>query len=478
MNGSALRNRFPPLLVLTALLLTGGCAQQGYREQADAALGDCTGLWRQYVERVSAAGAFDAQSWPLPAYPFLRVNRNLSYAARGPLSPLQRRQWLERAYQLGQRARQAESGKLSPPADLPSLESCLRRQLRTLVNDPDLWAYVRQHRPPDAYNDTARVLGLYPLQQPVVSWQVENLVAEVEEEFQNYRSSADWRRHQIRDRPPWKRIEALFQSGNHRDALGMPVFGPSEQDLLFSYYSPIIEQEYRLPSDRIGRPERHGERWTVSEKPRLFTLLSETRWRGQWLPQLVYVWWYPARPKSGALDIYAGKLDSLIFRLTLDWRGRVLFYDSIHSCGCYQKWYPARSEIRFKGLSGRDEPLAILPVEPPAQPYQLVLRLKSPEHFVVGIDFEPPGTGHPDRSYRLRSYLNLRRELSGDDHLFAANGLVPGTERPERFLLWGLGVPSAGAMRQWGHHATAFAGRRHFDDPLLFERYFEWESQR
>jgi hypothetical protein len=27
-------------------------------------------------------------------------------------------------------------------------------------------------------------------------------------------------------------------------------------------------------------------------------------------------------------------------------------------------------------------------------------------------------------------------------------------------------------MRQWGRHATAFVGRRHFDDPWLFERYF------
>jgi hypothetical protein len=36
-----------------------------------------------------------------------------------------------------------------------------------------------------------------------------------------------------------------------------------------------------------------------------------------------------------------------------------------------------------------------------------------------------------------------------------------------------MGIASAGQMRQWGHHATAFVGRRHFDDPDLFERYFE-----
>jgi hypothetical protein len=34
-----------------------------------------------------------------------------------------------------------------------------------------------------------------------------------------------------------------------------------------------------------------------------------------------------------------------------------------------------------------------------------------------------------------------------------------------------MGVASAGAMRQWGGHATAFIGRRHFDDPFLFDKF-------
>jgi hypothetical protein len=52
-------------------------------------------------------------------------------------------------------------------------------------------------------------------------------------------------------------------------------------------------------------------------------------------------------------------------------------------------------------------------------------------------------------------------------------GRVAGTERLERWFFWPMGVPSAGAMRQWGRHATAFVGRRHFDDPDLVERRFE-----
>ena len=61
----------------------------------------------------------------------------------------------------------------------------------------------------------------------------------------------------------------------------------------------------------------------------------------------------------------------------------------------------------------------------------------------------------------------------GHRSLYGPDGIVPGTERGERWLLWPMGVPEPGAMRQWGHHATAFVGRRHFDDPDLIERYFQ-----
>ena len=44
--------------------------------------------------------------------------------------------------------------------------------------------------------------------------------------------------------------------------------------------------------------------------------------------------------------------------------------------------------------------------------------------------------------------------------------------RKERFFLWPMGVPYAGAMRQWGHHAVAFVGKRYFDDPFLLNKFF------
>lgn len=57
--------------------------------------------------------------------------------------------------------------------------------------------------------------------------------------------------------------------------------------------------------------------------------------------------------------------------------------------------------------------------------------------------------------------------------VYDPQGLIPGSERLERFLFWPMGIASAGQMRQWGRQATAFVGRRHFDDPRLLDRYFE-----
>jgi hypothetical protein len=92
---------------------------------------------------------------------------------------------------------------------------------------------------------------------------------------------------------------------------------------------------------------------------------------------------------------------------------------------------------------------------------------------VVGVraDVSREGT-----LYTLRDENELRRlplPGGGSRSLYGPNGLVAGTERGERFLFWPMGIASAGATRQWGHHATAFVGRRHFDDADLIERRFE-----
>ena len=58
------------------------------------------------------------------------------------------------------------------------------------------------------------------------------------------------------------------------------------------------------------------------------------------------------------------------------------------------------------------------------------------------------------------------------DDIYDDDGQIPGSERFLRFALWPAGIDNAGAQRQATRLPTAFIGRRHFDDPDLFEKRF------
>ena len=103
-----------------------------------------------------------------------------------------------------------------------------------------------------------------------------------------------------------------------------------------------------------------------------------------------------------------------------------------------------------------------------------MIRVESGRHYIervhAAVDSQDPIPLQP------LPYDNLRAlpasDGSGHHSLFGRYGLVAGSERPERFLIWPMGIRSPGAMRQSGRQPTAFVGRRHFDDPHLIESLF------
>ena len=60
----------------------------------------------------------------------------------------------------------------------------------------------------------------------------------------------------------------------------------------------------------------------------------------------------------------------------------------------------------------------------------------------------------------------------GRRSIYNQDGIVSGTERLGRWLLWSMGISNMGAIRQTGHQPTALVGRRHFDDPYLFQQRY------
>ena len=102
-----------------------------------------------------------------------------------------------------------------------------------------------------------------------------------------------------------------------------------------------------------------------------------------------------------------------------------------------------------------------------------LVRLAPRTHYIEGVSLVR-GIDSVVR-YSFRPYDELRSLPRPDGRrrsVFGPDGLVAGTERAERYLFWPMGIVSPGAMRQAGRQATAFVGRRHFDDADLIERRF------
>jgi hypothetical protein len=198
---------------------------------------------------------------------------------------------------------------------------------------------------------------------------------------------------------------------------------------------------------------------------------------GKILVQLNYVVWFPSRPKTSAFDLLGGRLDGITWRVTLSPDGRPLAYDTIHNCGCYHLFFPT-SRLRARPQGFTVEETAFVPQQAPDldEPGGMVLRIAQRTHYVERV-LPTAADGAEVVRYRFADYDSLRSlpAPSGRRSLFGPDSIVSGSERGERCFFWPMGIPSSGAMRQWGHHATAFVGRRHFDDPDLVERYFLWQ---
>jgi hypothetical protein len=98
--------------------------------------------------------------------------------------------------------------------------------------------------------------------------------------------------------------------------------------------------------------------------------------------------------------------------------------------------------------------------------------------------FFPSPAARAKPQYAWRSYDSLRslptsasQALGKPTHrsVFGPDGFIAGTDRGERFIFWPMGIPRAGAMRQWSKHATAFVGHRHFDDATLMAQRFAFD---
>lgn len=446
-------------------LLLVGCAHQPPAPE-------CAALFT--ARNAASAQARDGQYRRLEGFYGLRSDRLL--AALGPhaRSPAQRRLWLRQLAERDAEASRIELGNLPPatqadwlgPHKQARLATCRAEQVERLSrDDPAFQQVLAAAKVPDDYNGWARVLGLYPLFEPlyrrgIAAWQTQAAQATAPPD------SARWLAYQ----PLAVTTEPTPTLG--QDALGLPQPSAAQRAALFARHAPTLRIEQLSRADRLGSPGfDRGARTFDTQAPRLYQHLGWSWLEGRWRLQLVYQLWFSQRPKPQPLDLYGGELDGLIWRVTLDDRGDAWLYDAIHPCGCWHAFFlPATSPLRFRQPAGEEA----RPARRLAQDGRgaATLWLKGGEHALAWVDDRSPA--YPAINYQ-RAELDQLRQLphpQGRRSLYGPDGLVAGSERLERWLLWPSGVPSPGAMRQWGRHATAFIGRAQFDDPSLLQRYF------
>lgn len=490
------------VLAAAAMFTSAGCANVDWSPHAELAAAAaptevqaCADWLASIDATVERAGVRDAEATRVAGFPYLRVNRLLaSFRQQAASEPAAFAAWQDRLRALDERGRTYELenlpaealktlGVASPSDALARVASCGALIARfDATSEPRKAALVERAQVPDDYAEWKRVAGLYPIvklpfYEFAKGWQKES--------SETFRKSAEGdngtdpvRRYRLTgDSASAATVSKIF-ANLKTDALGIPQLSDRDAATLLAAYAPVYELATTGDYDRFG--VLHWGTQPAPEvdagRPTAYTRVAFTRDGARTLVQLVYMIWFPERPDSGWFDVLSGKLDGLIFRVTLDDKGLPLIYDSIHPCGCYHMFFPTPSVKPLPPPETRLEWAFIprsLPAVPP--PQRVVLRLTSRSHYLIDVHPDSGEGGEP-ATYALvdDGVLRTLPTAGGTTRsAFAPNGIVPGTQRGERMFVWALGIEDAGAMREWGHHATALVGRRHFDDADLIARRFQ-----
>jgi hypothetical protein len=507
------RRRIVALLALAvAAAFLAGCAHRPAAVHAPVAGGPvangepiaarCERAVAALDRATASAGVGDGEAARISGFAYLRVTRLLANLAPATDDTARFPAWAQELARLDAEARLVEIANLSTdrtatlrkeldteglamlaPAALIAgcAEALGARDLATAAGRERLRAAAVV---PDDYSDALRLLGAYPLAALPFAAGVRRLEDETRAAYALPLSALPvhgrLERYAPRAPPPLPStdVRAMLARAS-ANPLRIPAPDAIERDLLLASFAPVLVVDELDADDRIGRP-----RWSALDaidvdtaQPVLFARTALTRFGDDILLQLVYTAWFPARRASHPLDPLAGSLDGLIWRVTLAPDGVPLLYDSIHACGCYQLFFPTE-RLALRTLPPSLDEGALAPQAPVVLPAgaRIELRIESGNHYLRRVGTAPDSAvaGEP-RLYGLAPESSLRTLPRADGQtrsLYAPDGLVPGTERAERFLFWPMGIDSAGAMRQWGRHPTAFVGRRHFDEATLIERYF------
>ena len=468
-------------LLLALWLAVSGCATVDpyaslpmvHNLQREDDVGYCARLFADIDRRIDALGVRDAETHRIAGFPYLRVDRFNVALGRRATGAAQEQAWRARLQQLDEAARATELA--NAVLSIEDLPRC--RDLLGVADAPAIGQLRTSAQVPDDYNAGMRALGLYPLTRLPFAAGIARWHAATRSAFALPIETLPIRSQLQRYGPPQGGSQPVPASS--LDPLGVPVFTSAQAAALFLRHAPALEIDVAGAFDRVGalRLDANDQVIVDAAAPVVYTRLAHTLLGGLIRPQLVYTFWFSERPPSSgsAFDLLAGKLDAVVWRVTLDSAGEALVYDSMHACGCYHLFFPTEKVVA-RDLPGTLDETLFVPQTVSSTGEKVVLRIESGTHYLQRVSMTSETRTAEAATYQLRderALTMLPRFGGGSRSAYDQDGFIPGSERAERWFFWPMGIESAGQMRQWGHHATAFVGRRHFDDPLLFDAYFE-----
>lgn len=489
-------------------LLAAGCASlepaEPLRSHLAAAMpspaADCARFFAALDDTVNGQQRGDALATRIPGFPYLRTTRflaSLAPEASGERFPA----WAVRLARLDREARHFEIANLDPQARalLPVPDISPAGLQRKVAECAAVLAAIDLHDQsgqtllatraavPDDYDTWKRVVGLYALAQMPFALGVNQWRRETLDTFATDLAKLPRKGRLVRYVPPRdtdispREIESILARAR-LNRLGIPEPADADLERLFDAYAPVFELDAAGAFDRIGAVvlSAAGPAQIDTDRPTIYRRLAYARYGHRILPQLNYTAWFPERPRASSTDILSGHLDGLIWRVTLDERGIPLVFDTIHPCGCYHMLIPTARVLPLPQPQTFEETAFVVQTLPALQAGErIVLRLASGTHYLQRV-LRESDVGAAARRYALVDDDELRslpHPGGGRRSVFGPDGIVPGTERGERYLFWPMGIREPGAMRSWGRHAIAFIGRRHFDDPDLIEQAFQLEHR-
>jgi hypothetical protein len=486
------------LVIGIAAVVAAGCATRAPLVSEAASIETrCEAYLAELDAIVAAAGVADAEAARVRGFRYLRTDRFLA-SFRNEVSEERFAEWIDALRRLDRDGRDVELANL-PPEQQPRVRDAARAAglmdvlpavhvhgCGTVLaardgDDPEARARLREAAVvPDDYATWKRVLGLYAVTRVPFAWGVRDYERDVRATFAQPVESLPLRGTLVRHGPayPERAAPAEARAITARVAAAGARFAVPERedvDALLALHAPILEIDAAVPEDAIGivRRDAGGAPFVDVARPAVYGRVVFTRFEGRVLPQAVYTAWFPGRPRTSAVDLLGGDWDGLVWRVTLDTDGAPLVFDTMHACGCYHMFFPtARLAMRPRPDTLDEWALAPQSLPAPAAGEPVRLRVASRTHYVQRVAI---GSPPPERTYTLVPETRLRLLTATDGRsrsLYGPDGIVAGSERGERYLFWPMGIREPGAMRQWGRHATAFVGRRHFDDADLLERYF------